>query len=282
MRLILLGAPGAGKGTQAAFICRKFGIPQISTGDMLRAAVKAGTPLGLAAKKVMDAGALVSDDIIIGLVKERIAQPDCASGFLFDGFPRTIPQAEAMKAAGVKLDYVLEIDVPDEAIIERMSGRRSHLPSGRTYHVKFNPPKVPGRDDVTGEELVQREDDKEETVRKRLAVYQCQTRPLVAYYSDWAATGDLMAPKYRARLTPLDSPQAAPAAPRTLIPQEFRWTSRARSSSSRAALLAWAKARCACWHRTAAKWSSPMCRTTRAQHWQQSSAATMRPSCTAM
>ena len=197
MRLILLGAPGAGKGTQAAFICQRFGIPQISTGDMLRAAVKAGTPLGLAAKRVMDSGALVSDDIIIGLVKERIAQPDCANGFLFDGFPRTIPQADAMKAAGVKLDYVLEIDVPDEAIIERMSGRRSHAASGRTYHVKFNPPKVAGRDDITGEELVQREDDKEETVRKRLQVYQNQTRPLVAYYSDWAATGDPEAPKYR-------------------------------------------------------------------------------------
>jgi adenylate kinase len=197
MRLILLGAPGAGKGTQAAFICQKFGIPQISTGDMLRAAVKAGTPLGLAAKKVMDSGGLVSDDIIIGLVKERIAQPDCANGFLFDGFPRTIPQADAMRAAGVKIDYVLEIDVPDEAIIERMSGRRSHVASGRTYHVKFNPPKVPGRDDVTGEELVQRDDDKEDTVRKRLAVYQSQTRPLVAYYSDWAATGDPAAPKYR-------------------------------------------------------------------------------------
>jgi len=197
MRLILLGAPGAGKGTQAAFICKKFGIPQISTGDMLRAAVKAGTPLGVAAKKVMDAGALVSDDIIIGLVKERIAQPDCVNGFLFDGFPRTIPQADAMKAAGVKLDCVLEIDVPDEAIIERMSGRRAHVASGRTYHVKFNPPKVAGRDDLTGEELVQREDDKEETVRKRLQVYQAQTRPLVAYYSDWAATGDPRAPKYR-------------------------------------------------------------------------------------
>jgi adenylate kinase len=197
MRLILLGAPGAGKGTQAAFICQKFGIPQISTGDMLRAAVKAGTPLGLAAKRVMDSGALVSDDIIIGLVKERIAQADCANGFLFDGFPRTIPQADAMKAAGVKLDYVLEIDVPDEAIIERMSGRRSHAASGRTYHLKFNPPKVAGRDDITGEELVQREDDKEETVRKRLQVYQSQTRPLVAYYSDWAATGDPEAPKYR-------------------------------------------------------------------------------------
>jgi adenylate kinase len=197
MRLILLGAPGAGKGTQAAFICQRFGIPQISTGDMLRAAVKAGTPLGLAAKKVMDSGALVSDDIIIGLVKERIAQPDCAKGFLFDGFPRTIPQADAMKAAGVKLDYVLEIDVPDEAIIERMSGRRSHPASGRTYHVKFNPPKVEGRDDVTGEELVQREDDKEETVRTRLNVYQNQTRPLVAYYSNWAASGAADAPRYR-------------------------------------------------------------------------------------
>jgi adenylate kinase len=197
MRLILLGAPGAGKGTQAAFICERFGIPQISTGDMLRAAVKAGTPLGLAAKKVMDSGALVSDDIIIGLVKERIAQPDCAKGFLFDGFPRTIPQADAMKAAGVKLDYVLEIDVPDEAIIERMSGRRSHPASGRTYHVKFNPPKVEGRDDVTGEELVQRADDKEETVRTRLNVYQSQTRPLVAYYSNWATSGEPGAPRYR-------------------------------------------------------------------------------------
>jgi adenylate kinase len=196
MRLILLGAPGAGKGTQAAFICQKFGIPQISTGDMLRAAVKAGTPLGLAAKKVMDAGGLVSDDIIIGLVKERIAQPDCINGFLFDGFPRTIPQADAMKAAGVKIDYVLEIDVPDEAIIERMSGRRSHAASGRTYHVTFNPPKVPGRDDVTGDELVQRDDDKEETVRKRLEVYHRQTEPLVAYYRDWAASGDPRAPKY--------------------------------------------------------------------------------------
>lgn len=197
MRLILLGAPGAGKGTQAAFLCQKFGIPQISTGDMLRAAVKAGTPLGLAAKKVMDSGALVSDDIIIGLVKERLAQPDCAAGFLFDGFPRTIPQADAMRQAGVKLDVVLEIDVPDEAIIERMSGRRSHVASGRTYHVKFNPPKVAGRDDVTGEELVQRKDDEEETVRKRLQVYQSQTRPLVAYYSTWAASGDPEAPRYR-------------------------------------------------------------------------------------
>jgi len=196
MRLILLGAPGAGKGTQAAFICQKYGIPQISTGDMLRAAVKAGTPLGLAAKKVMDAGALVSDDIIIGLVKERIAQPDCANGFLFDGFPRTIPQAEAMKQAGVKLDLVLEIDVPDEAIIERMSGRRVHAASGRTYHVKYNPPKVAGKDDVTGEDLIQRKDDEEATVRTRLQVYQEQTRPLVDYYSQWAATGDSQAPRY--------------------------------------------------------------------------------------
>jgi adenylate kinase len=197
MRLILLGAPGAGKGTQAAFICQKYGIPQISTGDMLRAAVKAGTPLGLAAKKVMDSGALVSDDIIIGLVKERIAQPDCAAGFLFDGFPRTIPQAEAMKQAGVKLDYVLEIDVPFDAIIERMSGRRSHPASGRTYHLKFNPPKAEGKDDLTGEPLIQRDDDKEETVRKRLEVYEAQTRPLVAYYSGWAAADPANAPRYR-------------------------------------------------------------------------------------
>jgi adenylate kinase len=195
MRLILLGAPGAGKGTQATFICSKFGIPQISTGDMLRAAVKAGTPLGLAAKKVMDSGALVSDDIIIGLVKERIAQPDCAKGFLFDGFPRTIPQADAMKAAGVKLDAVLEIDVPDAAIIERLSGRRVHPGSGRTYHVKFNPPKVADRDDATGEALIQRDDDREETVRKRLQVYQAQTRPLVAYYATWARTGSADAPR---------------------------------------------------------------------------------------
>ena len=196
MKLILLGAPGAGKGTQASFICRKFGIPQISTGDMLRAAVKAGSPLGVAAKKVMDSGALVSDDIIIGLVKERIAQPDCANGFLFDGFPRTIPQAEAMRTAGVQLDVVLEIDVPDASIIERMSGRRAHLASGRTYHIKFNPPKVADRDDVTGEPLVQREDDREETVRKRLQVYQNQTRPLVAYYAQWAASGAPGAPRY--------------------------------------------------------------------------------------
>ena len=197
MRLILLGAPGAGKGTQAAFLCQKFGIPQISTGDMLRAAVKAGTELGLAAKKVMDAGGLVGDDIIIGLVKERITQADCANGFLFDGFPRTIPQAEAMKAAAVKIDVVLEIDVPDSAIIERMSGRRVHVASGRTYHVAFNPPKVAGKDDATGEDLIQREDDKEETVRKRLEVYHQQTRPLVDYYSQWSATGDAAAPKCR-------------------------------------------------------------------------------------
>ena len=198
MRLILLGAPGAGKGTQAAFICQKYGIPQISTGDMLRAAVKAGTPLGLQAKSVMESGGLVSDDLIINLVKERIAQPDCANGFLFDGFPRTIPQAEAMKAAGVKLDYVLEIDVPFDSIIERMSGRRSHPASGRTYHVKFNPPKAEGKDDLTGEPLVQRDDDKEDTVRKRLQVYDQQTRPLVDYYSQWARNEPQAAPKYRA------------------------------------------------------------------------------------
>ena len=198
MRLILLGAPGAGKGTQAAFICRKYGIPQISTGDMLRAAVKAGTPLGLQAKSVMDSGALVSDDLIIDLVKERIALPDCAQGFLFDGFPRTIPQADAMRTAGVKLDYVLEIDVPFADIIERMSGRRSHAASGRIYHVKFNPPKTEGKDDLTGEDLIQREDDKKETVRKRLEVYSQQTRPLVDYYSAWAKADPAAAPKYRA------------------------------------------------------------------------------------
>jgi adenylate kinase len=198
MRLILLGAPGAGKGTQATFICQKFGIPQISTGDMLRAAVKAGTPLGIEAKKIMDSGGLVSDDLIINLVKERIAQADCAEGFLFDGFPRTIPQADAMKAAGVKLDYVLEIDVPFDAIIERMSGRRSHAPSGRTYHVTFNPPKVTGMDDLTGEPLIQRADDQEETVKKRLEVYSAQTRPLVDYYSSWSKNAPDSAPKYRA------------------------------------------------------------------------------------
>jgi adenylate kinase len=195
MRLILLGAPGAGKGTQASFICQRFSIPQISTGDMLRAAVKAGSAMGLAAKQVMDAGGLVGDDIIIGLVKERLLQPDCANGFLFDGFPRTIAQADAMKDAGVKLDVVLEIDVPFEAIIERMSGRRVHMASGRSYHLKYNPPKVEGQDDVTGEPLIQRDDDKEDTVRKRLDVYQRQTRPLVDYYAAWAATADAQAPR---------------------------------------------------------------------------------------
>jgi adenylate kinase len=197
MRLILLGPPGAGKGTQATRICRKYGIAQISTGDMLRAAVKAGSELGLAAKKVMDSGDLVSDEIIIGLVKQRITEPDCAAGFLFDGFPRTLPQAEAMKNAGVKLDVVLEIDVPDAEIIERMSGRRVHPPSGRTYHVKHNPPQVEGRDDVTGEPLVQRDDDAEATVRNRLQVYHRQTRPLVDYYAAWAQKGYPQAPRYR-------------------------------------------------------------------------------------
>jgi len=197
MKLILLGPPGAGKGTQATFIKEKFGIPQISTGDMLRAAVKAGTPLGLEAKKIMDAGGLVRDDIIIGLVKDRLKEPDCQNGYMFDGFPRTIPQADAMKEAGVAIDYVLEIDVPDADIVERMSGRRAHLPSGRTYHVKFNPPKVPGKDDVTGEDLVQRDDDKEETVKKRLDVYHSQTKALVDYYGKWAAGGQPGAPKYR-------------------------------------------------------------------------------------
>src|SRR5438105_7247721 len=197
MRLILLGPPGAGKGTQGAFIRDAYRIPQISTGDMLRAAVKAGTPLGLAAKKVMDSGALVSDEIIMGLVHDRLREADCANGYLFDGFPRTIPQAEALKAAGVALDYVLEIVVPDSVIIERMSGRRVHAASGRTYHVKYNPPKVADRDDVTGEPLIQREDDREKTVKKRLAVYHAQTEPLIAYYEKWAATGDPRAPKYR-------------------------------------------------------------------------------------
>jgi adenylate kinase len=197
MRLILLGAPGAGKGTQANFIKEKYGIPQISTGDMLRAAVKAGTPLGLAAKSVMDSGALVSDDIIIGLVKERLKEPDCRAGYMFDGFPRTIPQADALKDAGVGLDYVLEIDVPDREIIDRLSGRRVHPASGRVYHEKFNPPKVAGRDDATGEALIQRDDDKEETVRKRLVVYHDQTRKLVGYYGDWAASGASGAPRYR-------------------------------------------------------------------------------------
>jgi adenylate kinase len=197
MRLILLGPPGAGKGTQANFIREHFGIPQISTGDMLRAAVKAGTPLGLAAKKVMDAGQLVSDDIIIGLVKERLKHLDCKKGYLFDGFPRTIPQAEAMRNSGVDLDFVLEIDVDHGEIIQRLSGRRVHPASGRNYHIKFNPPKVSGKDDITGEPLVQRDDDREETVRKRLEVYRQQTRPLVDYYSNWAEQGDARAPRYR-------------------------------------------------------------------------------------
>lgn len=196
MKIILLGAPGAGKGTQAKFICEQFNIPQISTGDMLRAAVKAGTPLGLEAKSYMDSGGLVPDSVIIGLVNERIKEADCVNGFLFDGFPRTIPQAEAMKAADVAIDYVVEIDVPDEAIVERMSGRRSHPASGRTYHIKFNPPKVEGKDDETSEPLVQREDDKEETVKKRLSVYHEQTKPLVAYYSEWAGSGEAGAPKH--------------------------------------------------------------------------------------
>ncbi|WP_035059969.1 adenylate kinase [Andreprevotia chitinilytica] len=196
MRLILLGAPGAGKGTQANYIKEKFGIPQISTGDMLRAAVKAGTPLGVEAKAIMDAGGLVRDDIIIGLVKERIAQPDAANGFLFDGFPRTTVQADAMREAGVDIDYVVEIDVPDEAIVDRMAGRRVHVASGRTYHVKYNPPKVAGKDDETGEDLIQRDDDKEETVKKRLSVYHEQTEVLVSYYGKLAASGDAKAPKY--------------------------------------------------------------------------------------
>jgi adenylate kinase len=196
MRLILLGGPGAGKGTQAGFITQRYGIPQISTGDMLRAAVKAGTPLGIAAKQVMDRGDLVSDDIIIGLVKERIAQPDCAKGFLFDGFPRTIPQAEAMKTASVPIEHVVEVYVSDATIIERMSGRRVHIASGRTYHTKFNPPKKEMVDDVTGEPLVLRKDDEEATVRNRLEVYHRQTEPLVEYYSKWAKTGDGNAPKY--------------------------------------------------------------------------------------
>jgi adenylate kinase len=196
MRLILLGGPGAGKGTQANYIKEKYGIPQISTGDMLRAHVKAGTELGVAAKKIMDAGGLVSDDIIIGMVKERLTQDDCKAGYLFDGFPRTIPQAEAMKAAGVPIDAVVEIDVPDEEIVKRMSGRRVHVASGRTYHVVFNPPKTAGKDDVTGEDLIQRDDDKEETVKKRLDIYHAQTEPLVKFYGDWGNTGAAGAPKY--------------------------------------------------------------------------------------
>ena len=195
MKLILLGAPGAGKGTQAKFICEKFGIPQISTGDMLRAQVKAGTPLGMEAKKHMDSGGLVPDAVIIGMVKERLKEADCKNGYLFDGFPRTIPQAEAMKEAGVPLDFVLEIDVPDQDIIDRMAGRRVHLASGRTYHVTYNPPKVAGKDDVTGEDLIQRDDDKEETVRHRLDIYHSQTKPLVTFYTNWKNAGDANAPK---------------------------------------------------------------------------------------
>ena len=198
MRLILLGPPGAGKGTQAGFITAAFGIPQISTGDMLRAAIKAGTELGKMAKQVMDEGKLVSDDIIIGLVKERLKQPDCANGYLFDGFPRTIPQAQALRDSGIQLDHVVELQVPDSPITERMSGGRLHQPSGRSYHIPFNPPKVEGKDDLTGEPLTQRDDDREEVVRKRLDVYQQQTRPLVDYYQAWAKTGDAAAPRYHA------------------------------------------------------------------------------------
>jgi adenylate kinase len=197
MRLILLGAPGAGKGTQANFIKEKYNIPQISTGDMLRAAIKAGTELGMAAKKVMDVGGLVSDDIMIGLVKDRLKESDCNNGYLFDGFPRTVAQADAMKEAGINIDYVLEIDVPDELIVDRMSGRRSHPASGRVYHITNNPPKVDMLDDVTGEPLVQRDDDKAETVKKRLSVYHNQTEVLLGYYNDWAKSGLAGAPKYR-------------------------------------------------------------------------------------
>ena len=196
MRLILLGGPGAGKGTQANYIKEKYNIPQISTGDMLRAQIKAGTELGMKAKAIMDAGGLVSDDIIIGMVKARLTEADCKNGYLFDGFPRTIPQAEAMKAAGVPIDFVVEIDVADEEIVKRMSGRRVHVASGRTYHVVFNPPKVAGKDDVTGEDLIQRDDDQEETVKKRLDVYHAQTEPLVKYYGDWGKSGEAGAPKY--------------------------------------------------------------------------------------
>ena len=196
MRLILLGPPGAGKGTQAGFITKQYGIPQISTGDMLRAAIKAGTPLALSVKQVIDAGHLVSDDIIVRLVRERLSEPDCTNGYLFDGFPRTIPQAEAMKAGRVPIDHVLEIDVPEAEIVLRMSGRRVHPASGRSYHVQFNPPRQEGRDDVTGEPLVQRADDREDTVRKRLEVYRRQTRPLVEYYTRWAASGDARAPRF--------------------------------------------------------------------------------------
>jgi adenylate kinase len=196
MRLILLGPPGAGKGTQAVFIAQRYGIPRISTGDMLRAAAEAGTPLGRAAKTLMDAGQLVSDEVVVALVEERLRAPDCAPGYLLDGFPRTIPQAEAMRRAALALDCVLEIDVPDEEIVLRMSGRRVHPASGRTYHVKFNPPRAPDRDDVTGEPLIQREDDREATVKERLQVYRRQTRPLVEYYARWAASGEARAPRF--------------------------------------------------------------------------------------
>jgi len=197
MRVILLGPPGAGKGTQAAFICARYAIPQISTGDMLRAAVKAGTPLGLAARRAMDAGHLVTDEIIVGLVNERMKLPDCAQGFLLDGFPRTIAQSEAMRAAAIHVDVLLEIEVPDADIIERMSGRRLHLASGRTYHVRFNPPKIAGKDDLTGDPLIQRDDDREDVVRKRLDVYHSQTQAVVDYFRDWARGGDPGAPVYR-------------------------------------------------------------------------------------
>ena len=196
MRFILLGPPGAGKGTQASFVTKKYSIPQISTGDMLRAAIKAGTELGMKAKKLMDAGQLVSDEVILGLVKHRIAESDCTGGFLFDGFPRTLAQAESMKSAGLHIDYVIEIAVPDEEIIQRMSGRRVHPASGRTYHVKFNPPKVADKDDITGEPLILRQDDQAETVKERLNVYHAQTQPLIEYYSKWQATGDPKAPKH--------------------------------------------------------------------------------------
>jgi adenylate kinase len=196
MRLILLGPPGAGKGTQAVFIAQRYGIPRISTGDMLRAAAEAGTPLGRAAKTLMDAGQLVSDEVVVALVEERLRAPDCAPGYLLDGFPRTIPQAEAMRRAALALDCVLEIDVPDEEIVLRMSGRRVHPASGRTYHVKFNPPRAPDRDDVTGEPLIQREDDREATLKERLQVYRRQTRPLVEYYARWAASGEARAPRF--------------------------------------------------------------------------------------
>jgi len=196
MRIILLGAPGAGKGTQAQFLTEKYSIPQISTGDMLRAAVKAGTPLGIEAKKVMDAGELISDEIIIGLVKERVSQTDCKNGYLLDGFPRTIPQADAMKESNIDVDYVVEIDVDDSEIVQRMAGRRMHLASGRSYHIKYNPPKIEGKDDVTGEDLAQREDDKEETVKQRLEVYHSQTKPLIEYYSSWANSKEDKAPNY--------------------------------------------------------------------------------------